>query len=173
MNKDVRLLAEAYEKVLKSKQQLNEGGMYVEIGYGGKPLPDTINLNIDGQEYIVSGEIDISYDTNYEDAEYSNIQGYGTVQTYGGGSFSGDTPSDIEILTMYIQIPEVVKREYRGADGKMHSTEEEKYVYEIQKGVVKINELQNKPQVIKAAREALINKGEELYNQQPELFDEN
>jgi hypothetical protein len=173
MNKDQKLLAEAYEKILKPKQQLNEGGMYVEVGYGGKPLPDTINLNIDGQEYIVSGEIDISYDTNYEDDEYQNIQGYGSVLTYRGGSYASDTPSDIEILTMYIQVPEVVKREYKGADGEMYTTEEEKYVYEVQKGVVKINELQNKPQVIKAAQEALINKGEELYNQQPELFDEN
>ena len=160
--RDQILLEQAYQKVL-----IREGnGKYVEVGFGTGSLPDPITLDMSGQKYIVSGELDVDVDVTYEDPEYQNIQGYGRVQTYGGGSYAEGDP-DIKILNMAIQIPEMVKT--KNSSGV--EIEEEKFVYEFYNKKLTINELGDKPEVIQAAKDALINKVAEYYNQNPEKFD--
>lgn len=158
---DTKFLAEAYSKVLIKEER----GKFLEIGYTSNPLPDVISLEINGQTYIVSGELDITPDVTYEEPEYDYFEGRGRVQTYAGGEFAGDNPN-IKIKNISIQIPEMVKTK----NSLGIETEEEKYVYDIWEGKLKINELEDKPDVIEAAKEALINKGLEYYKKNSNEF---
>ena len=158
---DTKFLAEAYSKVLIKEER----GGFLEIGYTSNPLPDVISLEINGQTYIVSGELDITPDVTYEEPEYDTFEGRGRVQTYAGGEFAGENP-DIKIKNISIQIPEMVKTK----NSLGIETEGEKYVYEVREGKLLINELEDKPDVIEAAKEALINKGLEYYNEDPDKF---
>jgi hypothetical protein len=99
------------------------------------------------------------------DDEFQNIQGYGRVRTYQGGDYAEDNP-DVKIKNISIQIPEMVKTK----DSVGRETEEEKTVYDVWEGKLEINDLEDKPDVIEAAKEALINKALENYNENPDDF---